>query len=192
MTTGLDQIPPVPPCEERGRRGDFVRLVGSVNGIARKGDSVRRLPQSTWFASGLIASVILSLCASAVYPQATVPLRAQVIYAANQPGGVDSRLGTLAGELQKTFRYSMYQLLDSPQGTVPLNQPWRATLPGNRSLEIVPTAIQEGQYSLTVRVLGPTGQSLVNTAVRLRAGATVLVGGPTHEAGVLIIAISAG
>ena len=153
---------------------------------------MRRLVQSTWFASALIICSVLTLYASTTHAQATVPLRAQVIYAANQPGGVDSRLGGLAGELQKTFRYSMYQLLDAPQGTVALNQPWRTGLPGGRSLEIVPTAIQEGQYSLTVRVLGPAGQALVNTAVRLRTGATVLVGGPTHETGVLIIAISAG
>jgi hypothetical protein len=116
----------------------------------------------------------------------------QVIYAANEPGGVDSRLGGLAGDLQRMFRYSMYQLLDAPQGSAALNQGWRAGLPGDRTLEIVPTAIQGGQYSLTVRVLGPGGQALLNTGVRLRSGATVLVGGPTHQKGVLIIAITAG
>ena len=120
-----------------------------------------------------------------------VSLQAQVIYAANQPGGVDSRLGSLAGNLQKTFRYSSYQLLDAPKGSAILNQTWRTGLPDNRSLEITPTAIQDGQYSLTVRVLGASGQPSVNTAVRLRRGATVLVGGPSHQQGVLIIAISA-
>lgn len=148
--------------------------------------------RSRGFASAVVACMVLGLSVSDLGAQATVPLRAQVIYAANDPGGVDSRLGSLAGELQKTFRYSMYQLLDAPQGTAALNQPWRASLPGSRSLEIVPTAIQDGQYTLTVRVLGPAGQALVNTSVRLRSGATVLVGGPTHQTGVLIIAISAG
>ena len=137
-------------------------------------------------------SVLLDAAWSTLHAQTAVSLRALVIYAANQPGGVDSRLGSLAGDLQRTFRYSMYQLLDAPQGSATLNQPWRATLPDGRALEIVPTAAQGNQYSLTVRVLGPNGQPLVNTSVRLRAGATVLVGGPTHQAGVLIIAISAG
>jgi len=116
-------------------------------------------------------------------------LQAQVIYAANQPGGVDNRLGSLAGNLQKTFRYSSYQLLDTPKWSAALNQTWRTGLPDNRSLEITPTAIQDGQYSLTVRVLGAAGQPAVN--LRLRRGATVLVGGPPHQQGVLIIAISA-
>jgi hypothetical protein len=118
-------------------------------------------------------------------------LQAQVIYAANQPGGVDNRLGSLAANLQKTFRYSMYQLLDAPKGSATLNQTWRTGLPDNRSLEITPTVIQDAQYNLTVRVLGAGGQPSVNTAVRLRRGATVLVGGPSHQQGVLIIAISA-
>lgn len=51
--------------------------------------------------------------------QGAVPLKVQVIYAANEPGGVDSRLGSLAGELQKTFRYSKYELLDSPRARRP-------------------------------------------------------------------------
>lgn len=127
-----------------------------------------------------------------LYAQATVSFRVQVIYAANEPGGVDSRLGGLAGDLQRTFRYSMYKLLDAPQGSAGLNQAWAASLPGDRRLEIVPTTIQEGQYSLTVRVLSAGGQAVVNTAVRLKSGATVLVGGPSHQKGVLIIAITAG
>ena len=135
---------------------------------------------------------ILGIPSAGLYVQATVSLRVQVIYAANEPGGVDGRLGSLAGELQKTFRYSMYQLLDAPQGSAALNQAWSASLPGDRRLEIVPTAIQGGQYSLTVRVLSSSGQALLNTRVRLRSGATVLVGGPSHQKGVLIIAITAG
>lgn len=129
---------------------------------------------------------------ASLYAQATVSLRVQVIYAANESGGVDGRLGSLAGELQKTFRYSMYRLLDAPQGSAALKQAWSAALPGDRRLEIVPTAIQAGQYSLTVRVISSSGQALVNTTVRLRSGATVLVGGPSHQKGVLIIAVTAG
>lgn len=128
-----------------------------------------------------------------VWAQEAVSLRAQVIYAANEPGGVDARLGSLAGELQRTFRYSMYQLLEAPQGSAALNKPWRVDLPGDRTLEVVPTAIQGGQYNLTVHVLGPGGQVLVNTQVRLRGGGPpVSVGGLPHQKGVLIIAISAG
>jgi hypothetical protein len=121
----------------------------------------------------------------------TVSLQVQVIYAANEEGGVDSRLGSLAENLKKTFRYSRYELLDAPKGSAALKEVWRTALPDNRSLEITPTAITDGQYSLTVRVLLSDGKAPVNTVVRLRRGSTVLVGGPSHQKGVLIIAISA-
>ena len=143
----------------------------------------------------VLCAVVGLLGASVALPDSvrgqTVALHAQVIYAANQPGGVDTRLGNLAESLQKTFRYSMYQLVDAPRGSAALNQMWRTALPDNRWLEITPTVIQDGQYSLTVRVVGSSGQPSVNTVVRLRRGSTVLVGGPSHQKGVLIIAISA-
>jgi len=153
----------------------------------------RRRPRHRTFSCVTLVCSLVALLGplhSALYAQATVSLRVQVIYAANEPGGVDSRLGGLAAELQKTFRYSKYELLDSPQGSAALNQSWRANLPGDRRLEITPTAIQGGQYSLTVRVLSSSGQAMVNTGVRLRSGATVLVGGPSYQKGVLIIAIT--
>jgi len=139
-----------------------------------------------------VLATILATPSITVYAQAAVSLRVQVIYAANEAGGVDSRLGGLAVDLQRTFRYSMYKLLDAPQGSAALKEAWTSSLPDDRRLEIVPTAIQEGQYNLTVRVLSSAGQAVVNTAVRLKSGATVLVGGPSHQKGVLIIAITAG
>lgn len=140
-----------------------------------------------------ILAVILGTPSPPVHAQRTVSFRVQVIYAADEPGGVDNRLGGLAKDLQRTFRYSMYRLLDAPQGSAALNQVWTSSLPGDRRLEIVPTGVQGDQYSLTVRVLSSGGQALVNTRVRLRGrGSPALVGGLTHEKGVLIIAITAG
>jgi hypothetical protein len=153
---------------------------------------VGRRPGSTFFWVVSLAAFLVGGQPSPVVAQGPVALRVQVIYAANQPGGVDARLGGLVGELQRTFRYSTYQLLEAPQGSAALDQSWRVSLPDNRALEITPTAIQGDQYSLRVHVVAASGRPLVKTAVRLRRGATVLVGGPKHQQGVLIIAISAG
>lgn len=77
-----------------------------------------------------VLAAILAAPSVTVYAQATVSLRVQVIYAANEPGGVDSRLGSLAGDLQRTFRYSMYKLLDAPQGSAALKQAWTTSRRG--------------------------------------------------------------
>lgn len=119
-----------------------------------------------------------------------IALQAQIIYASAEPGGIDSRLGNLAANLEKTFRYSRYQLLDAPKGAVGIGQAWKTTLPGERAMEVVPTGIQDGQYSLNVRILGAGGQAQVSSIVRLKRASTVLIGGPSHQQGVLIIAIS--
>lgn len=138
----------------------------------------------------LAGGLWLAAQARAGEAQGAIALQAQIIYAASEPGGVDSRLGSLAANLQKTFRYSRYQLLDAPKGKVSIGQAWRTALPGERALEIVPTGVQEGQYSLNVRIFGSGGQAQVNSVVRLKRASTVLVGGPSHQQGVLIIAIS--
>lgn len=126
-----------------------------------------------------------------VRAQQTVSLKAVVIDASNEPGGIDPKLGNLAGELQR-LPYSTYRLLETPQGSAALNQTWKTGVPDNRSLEVTPTAIQGGQYSLRIRVLGPGGQTLVNTEVRLRGGSPFLVAVPTGQKRALLIAISAG
>jgi hypothetical protein len=156
--------------------------------MARSVRPLHGMPSPVLFPMVLLGVLALPLVASA---QGVVPLKVQVIYAANETGGVDSRLGTLAAELQKTFRYSKYELLDSPQGSAPLNQGWRTALPGDRVLEITPTAISDGEYTIAIRVQAAGGQALVNTQIKLKAGRSVLVGGPTHQKGVLIIAITA-
>jgi cell division inhibitor SulA len=140
----------------------------------------------------LCAALLTALLLPApILAQAPIGLQVQVIYAANQPGGVDERLGPLVKELQKTFRYSMYQLLDTPKGTAALQQAWKTALPGDRTLEIVPTGAQGGQHTLTVRILGAGGQQQMNTQVRLKSGASpVVLGGLTYQQGVLILAIS--
>jgi hypothetical protein len=85
----------------------------------------------------------------------------------------------------------MYQLLDTPKGTAALQQAWKTALPGDRTLEIVPTGAQGGQHTLTVRILGAGGQQQMNTQVRLKSGASpVVLGGLTYQQGVLILAIS--
>jgi hypothetical protein len=126
--------------------------------------------------------------------QTPVAFQVRVLYASKQPGGVDAKLSGLAKELQelqKTFGYTTFQLLDAHRGAAPLAQQWKTAIPGNRSLEIVPTASESGHHTLTVRFVRATGQVLVNSQVRLKSGATVFVGKVPHQEGDIYIAISA-
>lgn len=63
-------------------------------------------------------------------------------------------------------------------------------LPGRRYLLVMPRQYKEGRVALNV-MLVQGARTLVNTAVTLRNNGTFLVGGPSHQDGVLIIAIGA-
>ncbi len=149
----------------------------------------------TWRALALRGAGPFLLLALLAAPRggaaATVQIRADVILASNQGTGIDERLGAAAKQLGDAFKYSRYELQSSPSGAAQLGQPWQAALPGGRTLEVTPTAIAEGNYVLQVRVLGPKGDPVMTSSVRLRPGGSVFIGGPPHPPGVLIIALSA-
>ncbi len=137
------------------------------------------------------ALLLVLLAAARSGHAATVSLRAEVILASNQGAGTDQRLSPVAKQLSDSFKYSRYELLATPGGDAQLAQTWRTSLPGGRTLEVTPTAVVEGNYQLQVRVLGPKGDAVMTSSVRLRPGGTVFIGGPPNPPGVLIIALSA-
>jgi len=154
------------------------------------------MPATRWWprlglrGAGLFILLLGLLVAARGGEAATVAIRAQVVLASNQGTGTDDRLGAVAKQLGEAFKYSRYELVASYAGTPQVAQAWQASLPGGRTLEVTPTAIAEGTAVLQVRVLGPKGEPLMNSSVRLPAGRTVFIGGPPQSPGVLIIALS--
>jgi hypothetical protein len=134
-----------------------------------------------------------------------VTLQVQVLLASNQPGvAPDARLARLIAQLRTALPYKNFQLLGSPSGRVPLGQTWRTELPGGdvprgRYLELTPTAVDRGAIQVQARVVQTklvqgraVSETLVNTALRLQSGGPpVVIGGPPHQAGGLVIVISA-
>ncbi len=119
-----------------------------------------------------------------------VELSVNVIYADNSDRGVDSRLAVLERQLQTTFRYTTYQLMGSHNQFLAMGQPGHVALPGGKLLVLVPQGISGGAVVLLVSIQ-QGGQVLLNSQLKLANRGTILVGGPVHEAGVLILAIGA-
>jgi hypothetical protein len=128
------------------------------------------------------------------HAQGPLTLRAHVILASNQGQGVDKAIEGIGGELRKIFRYSRYQLLSHVSGRAALKEAWRAPLPGGRTLQVTPQAVREGTWQVGVNILrggGGAQESLLTSTVKLRSGGSVLLAGPPHEQGILVIALSA-
>jgi len=143
--------------------------------------------------AGLLAAGFAAL-APASHAQGPLTLQAHVILASNEGQGVDKAIEGIGGELRKIFRYSRYQLLSRASGRAALKEVWRAPLPGGRRLEVTPLAVQDGLWQVGVKILrgsGPSEESLLTSTVKLRSGGSVLLAGPPHDQGILVIALSA-
>lgn len=143
--------------------------------------------------AGLLAAGFAAL-APASDAQGPLTLQAHVILASNQGQGIDKAIEGIGGELQKIFRYSRYQLLTRVSGRAALKEAWRAPLPGGRTLQVTPLAVQDGLWQVGVKILrgsGPSQESLLTSTVRLQSGGSVLLAGPPHDQGILVIALSA-
>ena len=131
-------------------------------------------------------SVFLFLPVSLAYAQA-VPIEVQVIQASREPSGaVDPAIGQLVRELQRDFAYTNYRLLEVHKGQVSQQSPWRTVIAGGRDLSVALVKVDGGRVELHIKT------PRVNTRVSLqRGGQPILLGGPPHGSGVLIMVISA-
>jgi len=120
----------------------------------------------------------------------TVSVDVGAIYASNAGTSVDPALNNIRGKLQSMFNYSSYKMLDRKRRTLAAGETGEFELPGRRTMYVAPLPAQGRKVRLSV-VIQEGGKNLLSTTLGLSRGGMVLVGGPTHEAGVLILIISA-
>jgi hypothetical protein len=150
---------------------------------------------SCWFRFHRITAValLISLTAAGLPPPAAgadaVRLGVDVIYASNEGQRVDPSLAGVERQL-RTFRYSSFRRLGSHQLVRSIGQQGTIPLPGGRTLLLAPQGVSGGSVVLLLSIQGG-GRAPFNTELKLANGGTILVGGPAHEAGVLILAVTA-
>jgi hypothetical protein len=118
-----------------------------------------------------------------------VRLGVDVIYASDEGQRVDPSLARVERQL-RAFRYSSFRRLGSHQLVRSIGQQGTIPLPGGRTLLLAPQGISGGSVVLLLSIQGG-GRAPFNTELKLANGGTILVGGPGHEAGVLILAVTA-
>jgi len=112
------------------------------------------------------------------------------VYASNQGSSVDPALGNIREKLRSMFNYSSYKMLDRKRRALTVGETEDFELPGRRSMSVTPLPAKANKVRLSVQVR-EGGRNLLTTTLGLSRGGMVLVGGPAHEAGVLILIISA-
>jgi hypothetical protein len=112
------------------------------------------------------------------------------VYASSEGSSVDPALANIRGKLRAMFDYTSYRMLDRKRRTLAVGESGDIALPGGRSMSIKPLPAEGAKVRLSVQIR-EGGKSLLSTTLGLSRGGMVLVGGPSHEAGVLIFIISA-
>lgn len=120
----------------------------------------------------------------------TVSVDVGTIYASNEGSSVDPALNYIHGKLQSMFNYSSYKILDRKRRSLAVGETGDYELPGRRIMHISPLPAKDNKVRLSVNIR-EGGKNLLSTTIGMSRGGMVLVGGPSHEAGVLILIISA-
>lgn len=140
----------------------------------------------------LTVFLVLAFMASSAEAAApgSVTVEIGVVVASNRGSSIDPSLSALKTKLQSMFNYSSYSLLDRMTRTLAAGEAGEFALPGGRSMKVTPSAAPENKVRLAVQIM-EGGKNLLTTTLGLSRGGMVLVGGPPHQPGVLILLISA-
>jgi len=153
----------------------------------------RRKPHARLVAPALPFLALLLLALLAAVPSgAAEPVAVDVaaVYASNDGTSIDPALGTIRGKLRSMFNYTSYRMLDRKRRSLSVGETGEFELPGRRTMRATSLPAQGDKVRLSVQISeGP--KNLLTTTLGLRRGGMVLVGGPSHQAGVLILIISA-
>lgn len=137
---------------------------------------------------GIISSLfIVSLSSVALGEEVGIGVR--VILASHQEKGPDARLQDIQKNLD-TLNYASYQLLQERSFLLAQGQSGQLPLAGNKELHVKLLQEQGGAAEIAVEIL-QGGKGIFKTTAKLKKGGTLLIGGPKHEEGVLILAIAA-
>jgi hypothetical protein len=147
-------------------------------------------PRGRAGALAIVFLLLLLLAPASSEAADTVSVEVGAVYASNEGTSIDPALGTIRGKLHSMFNYTSYRMLDRKRRSLPVGEAGEFELPDRRTLRATPLPAKGDKIRLLIQISdGP--RKLLTTTLGLRRGGMVLVGGPSHRAGVLILIISA-
>lgn len=117
-----------------------------------------------------------------------IRIRVEIVYASNQSRPTDRSLINLKSQLESSFKFSSYILLERREIELVKRRPIRTSIPGGKYLNIALEEFKRGRAKIMVRI-SDSSRDLLSTMFIISQGQTVLLGGPKYKTGSLIIAI---
>ena len=121
---------------------------------------------------------------------AQVQTRVRVIQASNAGSTIDPSLRDVHDQLGSLFSFTSYRLLKDETASLSPNRPVAIPTHPGTALEIELIRKQKDVAEFKVKIKREKAE-ILNTQVRLSPGRTVVIGGPKHGEGTIILAITA-
>lgn len=137
-----------------------------------------------------LAAVVLWASPSRAQHGSGVVVHVGAVVASNSGRTFDSRLASMRRQFKSLFPYTSYRLIKDKHRSVRWGERAGFDLPGGCYVLVVPREFKEGRVSLKL-VLIRNARPLLDTVLAIRNRGTLLIGGPHHQEGVLIISIGA-
>ncbi|MCB9777961.1 MAG: hypothetical protein H6742_05310 [Alphaproteobacteria bacterium] len=122
--------------------------------------------------------------------KAKVELQIRVVYATDAHSKKDPRLASLTRYLGH-LRFTGYELLDTQTSQVGLGGKATFAVEGGRKVTVELLGRDESRARVRVQVAGSSGNKLLDTTMSVNRNATVIVAGPKHEQGILVLPLTA-
>jgi len=131
--------------------------------------------------------------ASWLYAADSAPQAVQVtvrsILAGSKSDEFDPKLKNLEQQL-KPLKHRSYRALKDETQTIPWQGSKAFDIPGGRSLTVATQEFQNDRIGLKIR-LTQGDKPLIDTTVKIANKGNIILGGPPHEGGSLVLSISA-
>jgi hypothetical protein len=111
------------------------------------------------------------------------------IWAGSKGDDFDPKLKGLEQQL-KPLKHRSYRALKDETQTIPWQGSKAFEVPGGRSLTVATQEFQNDRIGLKIR-LTQGDKPLIDTTVKIANKGNIILGGPAHEGGSLILSISA-
>lgn len=134
----------------------------------------------------MLGVIVLSLGLASVAHASTAMLQLKVIHAHNRGHTIDPRLKSLAKEFTR-LSFTSYELKDEASFKLDVGAAFRMQLPSKAWMVIrARDRAADGKMRLDIEV----EQLKFKTTAIIAEGATLAVGGPEHDGGTLILALT--
>ena len=141
----------------------------------------------------LLFSLAFVSVASSLHAADTAPQSVQVTVRSILAGGnndeFDPKLKGLEQQL-KPLKHRSFRALKDETQTIPWQGSKAFEIPGGRSLTIATQEFQNNRIGLKIR-LTQGDKPLIDTTVKIANKGNIILGGPAHEGGSLVLSISA-